>query len=526
MTRQPLSEQLIKRVLPGAAHSIAELEDRYPPRSLASGAVVSRVAPSPTGFMHTGTVYQALIAKKLTAASGGVFYLRLEDTDTARTVPGADKIIMDGLNYFGLNPDEGQGAGGAYGPYLQSERKEIYDCVAAEFLRRGLAYPCFMTQDEIATIRESQKTNRARPGIYGAYARDRDLTNDQIAANLDAGKSLVIRLYSTGDAARTIVCNDLIRGDIEFPENDLDIPIIKSDGLPTYHFAHLCDDHFMRTTHVVRTTEWLASLPLHIQLFRMIGWNPPLYMHPSTIDKLDRGNRRKLSKRKDPETNVEFFMKSGYPRDAVLGYCMNLINSGYEEFIRDNPKKTVWDFDMRIDKMSASGAIFDMAKLDWFSREHIGALNAAEIYENIVAWARTWSPENSARLENNREYLEKIFDIERVNTDRVRKDFVCWSQTLDEVSYFFDGQQAAGGVQQNVINKFLETFDISDDKDIWWGKIVAIADELGIKNGEAAMALRAALTGRRQTPDLYSIMQVMGEARVRQRLTKNDTDII
>ena len=521
--RNGLTKDLIKRILGGDPKwTIAELEQRFPPRNLPDGAMVTRFAPSPTGFMHIGNLYSVLIDKKLTQQSGGIFYLRIEDTDTKREVDGAVDVVLDAMHRFALNPDEKKGKG-EYGPYFQSMRKDIYHSVVAEMLADGRAYPCFLSQDEMDAIRKDQAAEGFATGIYGNWASWRDSDEKEIIAKLDSGVIPSIRLYSTGSKDQKIFCKDEVRGSIAFPENDEDIVLVKSnDGLPTYHFAHLIDDHFMRTTHVVRGEEWLPSLPLHIQLFKMMGWIPPKYIHTSTLDTLDSetGKQRKLSKRKDPMANVANLIAEGWPEEAVLEYLFNIVSSSYEEDKGKGKVKSIWEAELKLKKIPTSGALFDQKKLEWWAREFIANLSVDELAEHIYSYSKDYD-EKWDVIHDKKDYLKAILGIERDDPKRIRKDFVTWKQTLDEISYFFDDEFSKIKIQnvnKEVLQKFLASFDIKDGKDSWWSKIVAVAGELGIKNGDVAMALRVALTGRTNTPDLYSIMQVMGEDRVRQRL--------
>ncbi len=521
--RNGLSADLIKRVLGGAPkYTLDELEQKFPARNLPDGAFVTRFAPSPTGFMHLGGLYGALIDYKLATQSGGVFMLRIEDTDTKREVKEAVDIIIDSLNKFGLKYNDMP----EYGPYYQSQRKDIYHSVAADLLARGLAYPCFLTSTEMDEIRKNQTAAGFATGIYGEFARDRDLSEDEIIAHLDNGEVPSIRLYSTGNPEKRIFCKDAVRGSISFPENNEDIVLIKSnDGLPTYHFAHLCDDHFMRTTHVIRGEEWLPSLPLHAQLFRMMGWMPPLYIHTSTIDKIDAetGKQRKLSKRHDPEANVAFFMADGWPTDAVLEYLGNIAASGYEEAKNKGAVKNFWEYEMKPKKIPMSGALFDMKKLEWWAKEYIGAMPVPELVNSVCDWANEYGDDINKKQIADIDYLTRILSIERDNPKRVRKDFITWKQTLTEVGYFWDElftPNTEYEFNSDLLRDFIETFNISDDKDTWWNKIVTIATVRGVKNGDVAMNLRVALTGRTNTPDLYSIMQVMGENMIKTRINK------
>ena len=522
--RNGLSRDLIARVLGGAPkYTIAELEEKFPPRNLPDGAMVTRFAPSPTGFMHVGNLYGALIDYKLANQSGGVFMLRIEDTDTKREVSGAVDVVKNAMRNFGLvyNNDE------KYGPYFQSQRKDIYRSVAAYLLEHGMAYPCFLTADDMEKIRADQTAAGFATGIYGEFARDRDIGEEDIIKHLDNGEIPTIRLYSTGDTSRRIFCKDAVRGSIGFPENNEDLVLIKSnDGLPTYHFAHLCDDHFMRTTHVVRGEEWLPSLPLHYQLFRMMDWTPPIYIHTATLDKIDAetGKQRKMSKRKDPESNVAFFLQEGWPTDAVIEYLGNILASGYEEAKLKGAVKNFWEYEMKPKKIPMSGGLFDMKKLEWWAKEYIGAMSVADLTGAVVNWAREYGDEKQKMQIADVDYLTRVLAIERDNPKRVRKDFITWKQTLEIVEFFWDEffvPNTEYAYNRDVLRAFLETFNATDDKDTWWNKIVEIANRFGIKNGDVAMNLRVAVAGRTNTPDLYSIMQVLGDKRVRERINQH-----
>ena len=521
--RNGLSKDLIARVLGGAPkYTIAELEEKFPPRNLAEGVKVTRFAPSPTGYMHLGGFYSALIDYKLAQQSGGLFLLRIEDTDTKRELKEAVDLIISSLDKFGIknNNDE------KYGPYYQSQRKDIYHSVAADLLARGLAYPCFLTQEEMDEIRENQKAAGFATGIYGQWARDRDLSEEEIIAYLDRGLVPSIRLYSMGNPEQRIFCKDAVRGSISVPENNEDIVLIKStDRLPTYHFAHLCDDHFMRVTHVVRGEEYFGTVALHIQMFRMMGWDLPAYIHTATLDKIDdeTGKQRKLSKRKDPEANVAFFIEAGWPVESVIEYLGNILAPGYEEAKMKGAVKSFWDYELRAKKIPMSGALFDMKKLEWWAKEFIGALSVPELVNRVVAWANEYGTDTNRMQVADVKYLTAVLGIERDNPKRVRKDFITWSQTLENVAFFWDELFVPNSEYEfngDALRAFLETYDAADDKDTWWAKIVAVAESLGIKNGDVAMNLRVALAGRTNTPDLYSIMSVMGGERVIKRIEK------
>lgn len=519
--RNGISKDLIARVL-GAApkYTLDELEAKFPPRDLPDGAYVTRFAPSPTGFMHIGNLYGALIDYKLASQSGGVFMLRIEDTDTKREVSGAVEVVKNAMANFGFkyNNDE------KYGPYYQSKRKDIYHSVAACLLERGLAYPCFLKPEEMEDIRKKQTAAGFATGIYGEWARDRDLTEEEIIAHLDNGEVPSIRLYSNGNPDTRIFCKDAVRGSISFPENNEDLVLIKSnDGLPTYHFAHLVDDHFMHTTHVVRGEEWLPSLPLHYQLFRTMGWTPPLYIHTSTLDKIDSetGKQRKMSKRKDPECNVSYFLNEGWPTESVIEYLGNILASGYEDAKMKGAVKNYWEYEMKPKKIPMSGALFDMKKLEWWAREYIATLSVPDLVKSVVDWANVYGNDDNKKQVSDIDYLTSVLSIERDNPKRIRKDFITWQQTLTEVAPFFDflfTPNQEYEYNRDVLKAFVETFNESDDKDTWWNKIVAVAEKFGIKPGEVAMNLRVAMLGRTNTPDLYSVMRVLGGKRVRDRI--------
>ena len=519
--RTGLSKDLIARVLGGVPkYTLDELEAKFPPRNLGEGVKVTRFAPSPTGYMHLGGFYSALIDYKLAQQSGGLFLLRIEDTDTKRELKEAVDLIITSLDKFGIknNNDE------KYGPYYQSQRKDIYHSVVADLLERGLAYPCFLTQEEMDEIRENQKAAGFATGIYGEFARDRNLTEEEIVAYLDKGLVPSIRLYSMGNPERRIFCKDAVRGSISVPENNEDIVLIKStDRLPTYHFAHLCDDHFMRVTHVVRGEEYFGTVALHIQMFRMMGWNLPAYIHTATLDKIDdeTGKQRKLSKRKDPEANVAFFIEAGWPVESVIEYLGNILAPGYEEAKMKGAVKSFWDYELRPKKIPMSGALFDMKKLEWWAKEFIGSLPVPELVNRVVNWANEYGNNAQRAMCKEQNYLTSVLSIERDNPKRVRKDFITWSQTLENVAFFWDElfvPNTEYEFNNDVLKAFLETYNPTDDKDTWWTKIVAVAEKCGVKNGDVAMNLRVALSGRTNTPDLYSIMSVMGGERVIKRI--------
>ncbi|MBR3325005.1 MAG: glutamate--tRNA ligase [Clostridia bacterium] len=527
------------------AKPVEYYEEKYPERNLKEGAIVTRVAPSPTGSTHIGTLYQALIARTVARQSDGVFFVRIEDTDTKREVEGGIDNITGSLNYFGLGPDEGMVSGteekGYYGPYKQSLRKEIYQSFAKKLISEGKAYPCFCNEEELNKDREKQEKAKMRPGYYGEWARCRKVTVEDAINKIKAGESYVIRFKSPGNENRKIQVSDVIKGKVTFPENDLDIVIIKSDGLPTYHFAHCVDDHLMRTTHVIRGDEWLSSLPLHIQLFKVSGYKPPKYCHIAPIMKNDNGNKRKLSKRKDPEAGVSYFAEIGVLPEAVKEYLLNIANSTFENWRRANKDKSIEEFPFQLNKMSVSGALFDFTKLFDVSKNVISRLTAEEVYNYSNEWAQKYD-NDLAKLLEDKEYSLKVFGIERNNSNKPRKDLSKWSDVKDNIIYMyeapteFDYDKITGEDAKRVINEYAKTFDISDDKQTWFEKMKDVAEKCGYARevkefkqnpdkwpghvGYVSTVIRVTLTGRRNTPDLYEIIQVLGKDEVEKRLVK------
>jgi glutamyl-tRNA synthetase len=548
----PLPNDLIERLIPGNLPTIAELEQRFPQRQLPEGAWVTRVAPSPTGNMHIGTLYMALVNERLAHQSGGVFFLRVEDTDTKREVAGASEGVLRGLSQFGISFDEGpvdtQSEKGAYGSYYQSRRAEIYTACAKELLRLGKAYPCFCTAEELEDLRRGQESQGQPPGYYGKWAVGRNLTPDDIRRHLDAGCEYVIRMRSPGRPDKRIKFTDIIRGEREAPENDRDEVLLKSranGGLPTYHFAHLVDDHFAGTTHVIRGDDWFSSVPLHLQLFDLIGWRRPKYGHLGTIDKLDEGKRRKLSKRKDPEAGVDSYIERGYPPEAVIEYLLNIANSNFEDWRKGNPDRSYADFALSAKKLSASGALFDFDKLDNISKNIISRLGVEQIYRRGLAWADAYSPDLAARMRQQEPYTRAILSIERTGP-KIRKDLIRWSDLPQEIGYFFDDLffleraqvLALSGMPEaevaTLVRAFAASYDPADDRDRWFEKLKAVAAAAGYAPSpkeqqaspasfkgnvsDVAKVLRILMTGRAQTPDLHSVMTVLGVARVQKRL--------
>ena len=546
MTYKELADLIFPNV-----KEIKYYEEKYPERNLEEGAIVTRFAPSPTGFVHIGGLYQALVARTVAKKTNGVFFLRVEDTDQKREVENGVTGIVNSLKDFDMGPDEGMISDteeiGNYGPYKQSLRKDIYQSYAKYLLELGKAYPCFATQEELDEMRAKQEAAKVRTGYYGVWAKYRNLSLDEMAEKINAGVPYIIRFKSPGREDRKIKHKDLIKGNVDFPENDQDVVIIKSDGLPTYHFAHAVDDHLMHTTHVIRSDEWLSSVPLHLQLFQELGFKAPKYAHISPIMKNDNGNKRKLSKRKDPEAAVSYYEELGIPSLAVKEYLLNIANSTFENWRRQNKDASIEEFDFKLNKMSVSGALFDMVKLQDVSKIVISKMTAEEVYEKASDWANRHDEELSKMLED-KEYSLKVLGIERGNT-KPRKDIAKWSDVKENIIYMYDDkflneeQEYPYQVinDQNDINKILDLYiekyyNPEDDKQTWFNKIKELAGEMGYAEevkefkanpgmykahvGDVSTVLRIALTGRTNTPDMYEIMAVLGKTSMQKRFEK------
>lgn len=531
------------------AKEISFYEEKYPERDLKEGAIVTRIAPSPTGFMHIGGLYQGLIAKKLTKQTDGVFFVRIEDTDQKREVENGTTQIIQALAKFGLEPDEGMinetEGKGMYGPYKQSQRKEIYQAYAKYLIEQGKAYPCFCTTEQIDEIRQKQEVAKIRPGYYGVWAKCRNHTVEEMAQKIQAGEKYIIRFKSHGREDRKIKHHDVIKGNVDFPENDQDIVIIKADGLPTYHFAHVVDDHLMRTTHVIRGDEWLSSIPLHLQLFHEMGFKAPKYAHIAPIMKNDHGNKRKLSKRKDPEAAVDYYGEIGIPKEAVNEYLLNIANSNFENWRKANQDKNIEEFELQLNKMSVSGALFDMVKLLDIGKTVISKFTAEELYEQAKNWAKSYDQDLLHLLEKDKSYALKVFGIERGNK-KPRKDIAKWSDVKENIAYLYDEEfkQEESHYEypviknqekiKSILSLYIEKYyDENDDKQTWFDKIKELAGEMGYAKevkefkanpgqyeahvGDVSTVLRIALTARTNTPDMYEIMQILGKTRIAKR---------
>ena len=540
------NKELAELMFPNVKHGVDYYEALYPERNLPEGAVVSRFAPSPTGFVHMGSLLSAFIASKVPKETHGVFYLRIEDTDGKRSVENGVQGIIDDLNNFDIKIDEGVVSEteqiGKYGPYIQSERKEIYDTYAKHLVEEGFAYPCFCTQEEIDETRKMQELNKERIGIYGSYAKCRFLTNEERAEKIKNGVPYIIRLKSPGNFNKKIVLNDLVRGKIEFPENDMDIVLIKSDGLPLYHFAHVIDDHLMRTTHVLRGEEWISSTPVHLQLFQVLGFKTPKYAHLGVVMKIDEdGTRRKLSKRKDPEAAVSYYHQKGIPVEAVKLYLMTIANSNFEGWWDQNPTLGIDDFKFDFKKMSVSGSLFDLEKLLNISKSYISRLKASEVYEKALAWAKEFDTEFATILEKYKDYSISILNIER-EQKKPRKDFESFSSIKSNIWYMYDeyfnndvtynfGKITDKEEVKTILKTYIEKYyDAADDKDTWFHKIKDLTEEVGycadmkaykenpdMYKGSVAdisTVIRVAATTSSMTPDLYEILKLLGKDRI------------
>ena len=536
-------DKLAERLLPGEYPALEEIETKYPPRALEKGAEVTRLAPSPTGFIHLGNLFVAIANERIAHQSGGVMFLRIEDTDLKRKVDGAVEAVKNALKYFDIKFDEGAEIDGdnTYAPWYQRQRAEIYRAFVKHLIKIGRAYPCFCTEDELSALREEQTAKKEITGYYGKYAKCRNLTEEEIYKNLDAGKPYVIRLKSLGNPENKIKFKDEIKGEITVTENDQDVVILKSDGIPTYHFAHAIDDHFMRTTLVIRGEEWLASLPIHLELFDTLGFARPRYGHNCSLMKQDGETRRKLSKRKDPELSLEFYRKEGYFARAVKVYMLTLLNSNFEEWYLKNPEAALESFKFSASKMSKSGTLFDLDKLNDISKNELAKLSAEEMFDFLAQWAAEYGTEAQKAYFNDREYLLRVLNLcMGTGGKKRRKDFTTASQAMNFIAYFFervareDEYRTDDDTRKAILKGFLEAYDFSDDAQVWFAKVKELAGKLGFaaemkdykanpENYKGSVAdvaeiLRIAVTGKANTPDLWTIMQILGERETRERI--------
>ena len=540
-------KKLADMLFPNITKTIDDFEKLFPERNLEEGAMVTRLAPSPTGFIHLGNLYGAFVDERLARQSNGIFMLRIEDTDDKRKVEGAIEIIISSLEYFGLKFDEGvslDGEIGNYGPYYQSNRVEIYQTVAKYLVEQGRAYPCFCSEEELAEIRKQQEARKLTPGYYGEWAKDRDLSLEEIKKRLDNGESFVLRFKSLGSEDRKFEIEDVIRGTLSMPENFQDIVLLKTNGIPTYHFAHVVDDHFMRVTHVVRGEEWLSTLPIHYELFKTLNWKLPIYCHTAHMMKIDNGVKRKLSKRKDPEMGLSYYMELGYFPQAVREYLLTILNSNFEEWRMANPNSSIEEFNFSLNKMSTSGALFDLDKLNDVSKEVLVRIPVEEIFDFLLEWAKKYKNEIEPLLLENKDSVIKLLSIGR-DSNKPRKDLIYCEQIFDFISYYFDeyfkmvdpypeniGEEEA----KIILKEYLKTYDHNDDQSQWFEKIRVISEQNGYaakpkdykKNpelykghvGDVSTVIRLAIVGRASSPDVWEIQQILGEEKVRERVQK------
>jgi glutamyl-tRNA synthetase len=548
-----IRENIAQMCFPNVERTPEDMDKRYPERNLKPGAKVTRFAPSPTGLLHVGGLYSALISSRVARQSEGVFLLRIEDTDKKREVENGVSDLVFALSNFEVLFDEGVKEDltqtGSYGPYQQSQRKENYQVFAKKLIEEGFAYPCFCSEEDLDEIRKHQEVEGVKPGYYGKWSKYRDVAPEEYQSKLREKMPFVIRLKSVGDPNKTVVLEDEIKGRIELPQNDQDIVLLKSDGIPTYHFAHVVDDHLMRVTTVIRGDEWLPSAPIHLQLFDLLKWTSPKYAHISTIQKEEDGGKRKLSKRKDPEASIGYYHEHGIPAVALTEYLLNIANSNFEDWRRENPKEAHIRFPFQLNKMSVSGAIFDMVKLTNVSKNAISKMSAEEVYEKVLKWSLNFDPQLTSLMQENMEYVINIFNIER-GGDKPRKDISKWADARAYIGYFFDAifekeiqdlgydfsDKLTSLERKDLFKRYLQIYNPLDGKEVWFEQLKNLAVTLGFSPdaktykkepekykghvGDVAEFIRVALTNRKNTPDLAQIMFVMGPERVHKRLMK------
>ncbi len=537
-------QALADLLFPNVTDTPEGLEERFPLRNAPEGAVITRMAPSPTGFVHLGNLVQGLTSERMAHQSGGVLFLRVEDTDAKREVPGAVEVLIDTLKHYGINFDEGAthtGDAGNYGPYRQRQRAAIYHVYAKKLVSEGQAYPCFCTEEELAAMREKQEAAKETTGYYGAYAMWRDRSMEDIQAQLAAGNSWVLRFRSTGSIENQFKFDDLVKGKLTITENNVDHVLLKSDGIPTYHFAHAVDDHLMRTTHVVRGDEWLPTLPFHIQLFKALGFKLPKYVHIGPLMKMDGNSKRKLSKRKDPELALTFYKAEGFPVEAVYEYIMTLLNSNYEDWRRANPTAPATDFKFSPKKLNPAGNLFDYAKLTDVSKNEIAKMDAAKVYALLTAWAKEYDADFGEKLAADPEFATAILAIGR-GGKKPRKDLATWKDAKEYMGFFYDeylekpvfAEKFSASTVRAALEKFLTVYDYSDDSGVWFDKVKAITEDMGFTTdmkaykadpdafpgtvSDISTFIRQAVTGKTNSPDLYTVMQILGYDRTVQRI--------
>ena len=535
---------LAELLFPDVTQTPDSLEEKYPLRQLPEGAIVTRMAPSPTGFVHLGNLVMGLTAERMAHQSGGVLFLRVEDTDAKREVPGAVEVLIDTLKHYGIQFDEGatiDGDSGNYGPYRQRQRAAIYHVYAKKLVAEGMAYPCFCTEEELSAMRQQQEANKETTGYYGKYAMWRDRSLEDIQAQLAAGNPWVLRFRSTGSTENQYKFDDLVKGKLTITENDVDHVLLKSDGIPTYHFAHAVDDHLMRTTHVIRGDEWLPTLPFHIQLFKALGFKLPKYVHIGPLMKMDGASKRKLSKRKDPELALTFYKAEGFPVEAVYEYIMTVLNSNFEDWRRANPTAPVDDFNFNPKKLNPAGSLFDYAKLTDVSKNEIAKMDAEKVYTLLTEWAKEFDTDFAEKLSADPAYAKAILSIGR-GGKKPRKDIATWKEAKPYMGFFYDAYWEAPVFDEKfnretivtALQKFLDRFDIQDDSAVWFDKVKEITTELGFTTdmkaykadptafpgtvADVSTFIRQAVTGKTNSPDLYTVIQILGYARTIKRI--------
>ena len=539
--------QVLANILfPDVTDTPEMLEDRFPSRNAPEGAVITRMAPSPTGFVHLGNLVQGLTSERMAHQSGGVLFLRVEDTDAKREVPGAVEVLINTLKHYGINFDEGatiDGDNGNYGPYRQRQRASIYHVYAKKLVSEGKAYPCFCTEEELAAMREKQEANKETTGYYGKYAIWRDRSMEDVQAQLDAGNPWVLRFRSTGSIENQFKFDDVVKGKLTITENDVDHVLLKSDGIPTYHFAHAVDDHLMRTTHVVRGDEWLPTLPFHIQLFQALGFKLPKYVHIGPLMKMDGTSKRKLSKRKDPELALTFYKAEGFPVAAVYEYIMTLLNSNYEDWRRANPDAPATEFKFSPRKLNPAGNLFDYAKLTDVSKNVISKMDAEEVYKLLLEWAQEFDVDFADKLSADKDYAVSILAIGR-GGKKPRKDIAVWKEAKPYMALFYDAylQKPVFDAKfdkatiRTVLEKFVSVYDPADDSSVWFDKVKALTEEIGFTTdmkaykadpeafpgtvADVSTFIRQAVTGQTNSPDLYTVMQILGKERSLARINE------
>ena len=537
-------QALADLLFPVLTETPESLEEKFPARNVPEGAVITRMAPSPTGFVHLGNLVQGMISERMAHQSEGVLFLRVEDTDAKREVPGAVEVLINTLKHYGIQFDEGatiDGDSGNYGPYRQRQRAFAYHVYAKKLVREGKAYPCFCTEEELTAMRQQQEANKENFGYYGKYAIWRDRSLEEIKEKLDAGMPWVLRFRSEGSIENQFKFDDLVKGKLTITENDIDNVLLKSDGIPTYHFAHAVDDHLMRTTHVVRGDEWLPSLPFHIQLFKALGFKLPKYVHIGPLMKMDGTSKRKLSKRKDPELALTYYKAEGFSISAMREYLMTVLNSNFEDWRRANPDLPVDDFKFSPKKLNPAGSLFDYAKLVDVSKNVISRMDAETVYGLLLDWAKEFDADFGAKLESDPAYATSILAIGR-GGKKPRKDLAIWKEAKEYMGFFYDeylekpefDSKFDNATVITALEKFLAAFSITDDSAAWFEKVKAITEEMGFTSdmkaykadpsafpgtvADVSTFIRQAVTGKTNSPDLYTVMQILGYDRTVARI--------